>query len=187
LEVIKSAFQSNWSLEELYIHNELYIEHGRKLELLLQGIASAPKLRTLSLKLFEFDEFGCSDLESEGVVLSPQELRYMFARTLKECKNSSLEVFVGNFVIGPTLSCDKKIWNREVVPIFEFNHEGRLFLENASSFAEGEQLLRALVHAERTDNHHFRFWLVRNHAGDLRCGTIGQAPSRLGKRKTISK
>jgi hypothetical protein len=111
----------------------------------------------------------------------------MFARALKKCKNTSLEVFVGTFSAGRSLLCDETVWNREVLPIFDFNRERRLYRETASSYAEGEQLLRALLLAERTDNHHFRFWLVRNHAGDLRWGVRELQPpaSRLGKRKQI--
>jgi hypothetical protein len=82
LEVIKAALQCNNSLEELFIecYPSMYIELANQLKLLSQGLASAPKLRTLSLKL---------DGPRNGLV-SSQELSEMFADALKECQNSSL-------------------------------------------------------------------------------------------------
>jgi hypothetical protein len=70
-----------------------------------------------------------------------------------------------------------------VVPIFEFNRERRLFQENASWTSEGAQLLRALLFAKTTNNHHFHFWLVRNYANRLCGGESEQAPSPASKRQ----
>jgi hypothetical protein len=151
LNVIKASFQSNQSLEEL--HNCDDIENFHALELFLQAIASAPKLRTLRLE----NHNDGSDSEVEH--MSPQKVSEMFASALKECKNSSLEVFLGTFTVTHKLLCDETVWNREVVPIFEFNRERHLFREHSNSF---------LVLADRTDNHHLRFWLVRQYAGGLR-------------------
>jgi hypothetical protein len=42
LKVIRDAFQSNQSLEELHICDNLYMQNADQLDLFLQGIASAP-------------------------------------------------------------------------------------------------------------------------------------------------
>jgi hypothetical protein len=178
VEVIKAAFQSNQNLEQLLIFGVLFIQVDQ-LKMLLHGIASAPKLRTLSLTLL----WPVSEVQE----VRPQEISEMLANALKECKNSSLEGFEDVFSVGQYHSWGEESWDREVAPIFEFNRERRLFRENACSFSNGEQLLRALVLADRTDNHHLRYWLVRDHAGDLRPRESEQAQCRLGKRKQIPK
>jgi hypothetical protein len=60
------------------------------------------------------------------------------------------------------------LWQREVVPIFEFNRMWRLFRENEQGYSPEEQFIRALsLFADNTDNCRFRYWLVREHAGHL--------------------
>jgi hypothetical protein len=44
---------------------------------------------------------------------------------------------------------------------------------NENHDARIEQLVRALILANETNNHHLCFWLVRSHAGDLCCGVGG--------------
>jgi hypothetical protein len=159
-------------LEELHISNALFIENPEELNGFLQGIAAAPKLRTLSLKL-----------QSYPNVVSAQQQSEMFVNALKECKNSSLEVFIGTFSVGQDKVCVVRLWNHEVIPIFDFNRERRRIREHASSFPGGGLLLRALMIAETTNNHHLRFWVVRNYAGDLCQGESEQVPSRSVKPK----
>jgi hypothetical protein len=69
----------------------------------------------------------------------------------------------------------KKIWKQEVLPILNFHIERRLFRENANIRSESELLFQALLVAEETDNHHYRFWLVRKHVGHLPRGESTQA------------
>jgi hypothetical protein len=156
MEVLKAAFESCQSLEELHISNDLFIQNSDQLMLLLQVIAAAPKLRTLSLRLQGFDN-----------VASPQELSEMFANALIACENTSLEVFVFTFSVDETV-CDKTIWKREVTPIFEFNIQRRLFQESAisSSYDEAFNQSLELLDKER-ENHHLCYWLVRNYAWRL--------------------
>jgi hypothetical protein len=69
----------------------------------------------------------------------------------------------------------KTIWFQELNRITEFNRVRRCYRDYASFSSGGKQLIQALMFAEKTDNHHFRFWLVRNHVGDLPRGESEQA------------
>jgi hypothetical protein len=166
---IKAALASNVALEVLCISGGLVLQN-HDLSLLFQGIAAAPKLRHLRL-----------DITVRDRNVLQQELSELFADALKYCKNSSLE--------NVTLRCnflepDNKIWKREAAPILNFNHERRVYQEKLR--AEGQLLIRALVQAEKTDNHHLRYWLVRNHADSLPRGESVQAQNRHRKRKSFS-
>jgi hypothetical protein len=169
---IKAALESNHVLEELRIVWGIYLTQPDEVRLLFQAIASAPKLRVLSLVF-------------DGPYMSPKELNDMFANALKECKNNTLEHV--NILQCNTESHDDDIWNREVAPILDFNRERSMYQANASSCTDGKQLLQTLMIAKNTDNHHLWFWLVRNHAGDLRRGGSEKAQSRPDKRQKITK
>jgi hypothetical protein len=61
---------------------------------------------------------------------------------------------------------------------------------NGDNRSSMKQLFRAFEIAKETDNHHFRYWLVRNYAGVLCCGRAAAFKSSrsgciqlLGKRK----
>jgi hypothetical protein len=153
-----------------------YTNQSEDLKLLLRGIALVSKLRTLSL-----------ELKGSADVVSAQQQSEMFAAALKECYNHSLEVFQGTFCVGKDNKCDKELWDREVAPIFQFNYVRRNFQETAASgiTTTTQLLLQALETAEDAGNHHFRFWLLRNYAGDLFC-TETKAASRKRKHKLIS-
>jgi hypothetical protein len=163
---IKAAFEANQGLEQL-VFKSVTVEKPQDLALILQGLASAPKLRTLSLHV------------SCAAVL-PRAFCEMFADALKLCKNESLERFVCWRKLHSTT---KDLWNQEVNPILLFNRERRCFKANVRSCTDGKQLIRALMFAEATDNHHFRYCVVRNYAGDLQRRESGQPQSRPGKRK----
>jgi hypothetical protein len=157
---IKAALETNRNLKELYIFGGLHFKEPNEITLLFQWIAAAPKLRTPSLELYVTD--------ASARKVSPQELSESFASALKHCCNSSLESVPVFYCSGVTW--DNVIWNREVIPIFNFNQHRRLYketLRTCSSEGHGKQLIRALLHAQDTNNHHFRFWLVRHHANAL--------------------
>jgi hypothetical protein len=108
----------------------------------------------------------------------------MLATALIDCQKNSLEKI--HMLAYTIFACGRKnFWNQELAQILQFNRERRLFLENASSCSDGKQLLQALVLAKNANNHHLRFWLVRNHAGDLSRGLIEPVQARQGKRKRI--
>jgi hypothetical protein len=105
----------------------------------------------------------------------------MFANALKDCRNSSLESV-------DSLCCeeyyhDEEVWNREVVPILDFNSERSRFQIDAricfkrdlDGSSADENFINALVRADEMNNHHFRFWLVLNHADKLLRGYSEQA------------
>jgi hypothetical protein len=170
---IKAAFESNQGLEELYISSVFRIKSSVDLTLLFEGIAAAPKLRILNLELW-------NDCWDGGYVICE-----LFARALTDSKNKSLEkvnVWSFDYDHWNKEGCRdeeeeicKKIWKQKVLPILNFNSERRLFRENANSRSEGDQLFQALLLAEETDNHHFRFWLVRNYVDRLPRGGSKQA------------
>jgi hypothetical protein len=153
---IKEACESNQSLETLFIDTGPCIRQTEDLKLLFQGIAATPKLRSL--------HFNLPDATSRHA-LSPRQMSEMFASALKDCQNSSLES-VKTFFIGSNCRYNE-IWNREVIPILQFNRERRRFDENTMGRTHNERLTRALRMAKRTDNHHLLFWLVRNHTGNI--------------------
>jgi hypothetical protein len=149
---IKAAFEANQGLEELYIDNKIIFSQPRELTLFLQGIAAAPKLRKFGVRI-KHDTYSSLDICK------------MFAKALKDRKNNSLEVVTVLVFFNPLST---EFWNREVIPILHFNRERRRFQENRKRLTHEERLVRALEFTQSTDNHHFRFWLVRNHAGYLK-------------------
>jgi hypothetical protein len=140
---------------------------------LFQGIAIAPKLRSLDLQL----------KISQTLGVSAQQLGEMLANALKEHQNNSLELL--SIYHGQA-----QVRNQMITQIILFNSMRRRYQNtlNKDHSARNEQLVQALIAADETDNHHFCFWLVRNHAGDLCCGRGGQtqAESRQRKRKLIT-
>jgi hypothetical protein len=50
----------------------------------------------------------------------------------------------------------------------QFDERRRLFLTRKRREGYCQLLLDALLFADRTDNHHLQYWLVREHAGNLR-------------------
>jgi hypothetical protein len=159
---IQAAFKSNQGLEELYISGDIGIRHRGDLLLLFQAIAAAPELRTLTLQL-------------EGAVVLAQEICEMFAKALQDCENKSLDLvksfdYGNNHPSGYFNVCNHDFWKQTVLPILQFNYERRRFLASVVSCTDGSHLVRALMHAEKINNYHLHFWLVRNHAGDLRVG-----------------
>jgi hypothetical protein len=74
---IKNALESNQGLESLKIINGIDIQALNDLKILFQGIAAAPKLRTL-------------ELEHMGAVSTHQQSE-MLATALIDCQNNSLE------------------------------------------------------------------------------------------------
>jgi hypothetical protein len=185
LQALKPAFESCKSLENLRILNYTFIREAYDLNLFFHGVASAPRLRTLSLKLSVFAN------------ISKQHSDLMFAMALIASQNTSLEnvdytseVFpfniddVWNREVAPILQFNRErrlseifpfhnedVWNREVAPILQFNRKRRLFQERAFGDHRQriEQLVNALVSADRIGNHHLHAWLVRYHAGEFCC------------------
>jgi hypothetical protein len=150
-QTVKAAFESNQSLEDLCIEDAIIIRDVNQLKLLFNGIAAAPNLRTLELKI--------NDQAS-----SSQKRRTIIADALIECHNSSLE-YVKYVVSSDSDACDEG-----VAPILQFNSERRIFQGRAHGESRQgyEQLVEALAAANSMDNHHLHFWLVRNHAGEFR-------------------
>jgi hypothetical protein len=116
----------------------------------------------------------------------------MFADALKHCKNNTLEK-VG---LGFFEHSNVETYTLQVLPILQFNRERRRFQENETGHTHAERLMCALEFAQTTDNHHLRFWLVRNHAGDLRVPPLcfrgreqeaEQVQTHQGKRQRIAK
>jgi hypothetical protein len=79
LAVIKEAFVSNESLIELVIVGGLVITDKPELQLFVEGIASARKLRIIKLRL------------QKVTFVTPAEKSTMFANALRDCANCSLE------------------------------------------------------------------------------------------------
>jgi hypothetical protein len=156
MENVKKAYQSNLSLEELCLSGGSYLD-ARELNLLLQGIAGVPRLRSLSLKLL-------------GSFESAHQLSTMFANALIDYHNNYIEG-VGSFSVSGTPH-DTEIWNKTVMPILHFTRERRLFQKSScgNRQKEYERLLQAIIAADETNNHHLCFWFVRNYAGELCCG-----------------
>jgi hypothetical protein len=188
---IKAAFASNEGLETLTI-GDRDVPKDEFMNL-LQGIAAAPKIRTLNL-----------DIRVSPTVLQ-REVSKRFANALADCQNNTLEevLFVLNYT---SLGTVHGSWRQDVNPMLQFNRDHRQFQncvsgldgkqmfmslvlstfpncqqareqEEASRRADGKLLMQGLMHAEHTNNHHLRFWLVRNHAGNL------QIPGSGGEKK----
>jgi hypothetical protein len=152
LLLLQDAFLSNASLTTLDVQGDIGMHGLDDLAMLFQAIAASPKLRTL-----------CLDIKVRSVTVKPQKLSQLFANALKDCSSQSLE--------RVTLKCNNtapnpKMWNRHVGIILQFNHERRFFLQSAGD-SDKHKLLLALMLAKRTNNHHYRYWLVRCYAGDL--------------------
>jgi hypothetical protein len=181
LRNVKAALQSSQSLEELRISWWLDIQHSDQQKLLLEGIAAVPKLRLLQL-----------ELKNYRTAVSSLEQCTMFANALKEYQNNSLECFIDTFR-GGLMTCNNQCYeetlNREVIPIIDFNRERHLYHNRLSKNyrKQNVQLVQALTTANITDNQHLRFWLVRNHAGDLCCALGGdeQAYSFLAEAASL--
>jgi hypothetical protein len=171
LQTFKAALQSSQSITELRISWLLDIQTPNQLdqlELFFKGLVAVPKLRMLQLELEQYHPV--------APVSSRQQLK-IFAKALKEHQNSSLDriscTFINRGLKGVYLP--HKILKREVWPILELNRERRSFQVCASK-NHGErvdQLIKALETANIRNDHHLCFWLVRNHAGDLCCGSRG--------------
>jgi hypothetical protein len=97
----------------------------------------------------------------------------MFSNALKECQNSTLEC-IRIFYVGLNDAFEEEIWTREVIPILEFNRVRRCFQENRGCLSHGERLGQALDIAQDTDNHHLRFWVVRNNVCNFLCSVLGK-------------
>jgi hypothetical protein len=106
--------------------------------------------------------------------MSARQQSLMFVKALKDCQNNSLEL-VRAFSLGRRNLLEKPLWKLDVTPILNYNIERRCFQENVNENHDAriEQLVRALILANETNNHHLCFWLVRSHAGDLCCGVGG--------------
>jgi hypothetical protein len=155
----KAAWNFNQGLEVLTIRGNIGIQQSHDLMLLFRGIAGAPNLRTLIL-------------ERVCVFVSRREVSEMFLNALIACKNYSLES--ATITRNGSVFLDTVIWERDVIPILQFSQQRRQFLAKAkvkaSGYSEDESLMSALMSAQSAGNHHFLFWLVRNHAGALRRG-----------------
>jgi hypothetical protein len=158
---IKAALQSNKHLELLYICG-FYDVQPDELMLLYQGIAAAPKLHTVELNI---------DIYSINSCVSPRQHTKMFANALMNSENNTL-VYVDELSLFKYR--DEEVWCREVLPILQFNYHRRLFQENSIGFPDDEQLIQALMLAEFKGNHHFRFWLVRNHTCNYLTGGVSK-------------
>jgi hypothetical protein len=162
MEDVKAAFECNRSLEELYISGSVFIRGANELNLLFQGIAAAPRLRKLHLQLCKL-HVGASPTQTQQSA--------MFSRALIDCHNNTLEG-ISDLSIGPKNwnLWDRVIWNRDFNPIIDFNRERRMFLEITKTYSRVKRiqlLLEVLRTAVKANNHHYSYWLIRNHAADL--------------------
>jgi hypothetical protein len=169
--IINAAFKSNEGLQHLilaYGRNTRFVNgfEVRELQWPCQWMAEAPMLRTVELGFsFSFS------------IESRHQGCEMFAKALKDCQKSSLEKVKSHTLFDNINHFDHDdFWKREVVPILRFNRNWRLFQENEEGYSPEKQYVRALsLFAGNTDNCHFRYWLVREHAGHLRRGKSEQA------------
>jgi hypothetical protein len=172
LENVKAALGSNQSLKQLEIRTNLSIGHSDQLNLLLQGIAAASKLHTVCLHLRDFN-----------ILVSAEQRSEMVAKAMKECNTSSLVNFIDTYHLERCYWHKATNWNQEVLSILDFNRERCLFQENKNRNSQAQQLMSAFEIAESADNHHFRFWLVRNYANRLCGGESEPGPSPSSKRQ----
>jgi hypothetical protein len=161
LKDLKATFASSTCLKDLRIFGNFQYDQTDELQLLFQGIAAAPNLRTLGLRIV-----------SDWSILSSPEPCQILADAFKDSQNDSLERIVGSeYDNGEQIECEEEICDRDLNTIVEFNRERCCFVRRASGNCgkRNEQLVRALVAADASSNHHFCYWLVRNYVADL-CG-----------------
>jgi hypothetical protein len=149
--LFKAEATLNKSLETLTLFGGLGNHLPDDFKLFFEGVAAAPKLHTL-----------CLEIESDVL---PHQACQMFADALKDCQNNTLQHIPRLSLGGDCIS--NEVWNQELAPILQFNREKKRFQENTNKNTHSERLARALEIAQNSDNHHLRYWLVRNHAGDL--------------------
>jgi hypothetical protein len=116
LQAVNDALVSSQSLEDLCIFRAPQMEDVGELLLLLQGIATAPNLRSVGLRR-----------TSGNLYLPARQQSAMFANVLYQCQNKTLECFHGTFCVGYSNDCDAVTWNRDVILVFQFNSSRHLF------------------------------------------------------------
>jgi hypothetical protein len=175
LDAFKAACKCNQSLEELRISDMFFLDLHEP-NLFYQGIALIPNLRTFKMYY--------DGVYSEA---SPQKHGEMLANALIAHHNESLES-VGILAVHKNNSDSFLVGNREIDLILQFNCERLGYQKRAhgDSRERMEQLVDALVAADTMGNHHLQFWLVRDNAGDLFCGSVGSKTTQGRKRRRQS-